>query len=174
MIVPVRAPRRETVVRASGLVVTLGAAGLLGWLLATQPGTMADVRGGLAATVGLYRIDQAAFDEGLRYFREDKFREARLAFARADPALRDATTQYYVAYSFYRQGWGRVYNDDALFREALRALDRAVADAPSGRVRVDDPTLGLRSSDELRAELERGLTRELSDLNPMRVLRPRQ
>jgi hypothetical protein len=41
-------------------------------------------------------------------------------------------------------------------------------------VQVDDPTLGLRSSDELRAELERGLTRELSDFNPMRVLRPRQ
>jgi hypothetical protein len=60
-----------------------------------------------------------------------------------------------------------------LFREALRALDRAVA-AASGQVHVDDPTLGLRSSDELRAELERGLTRELSDFNPMRVLRPRQ
>ena len=160
--------------RVSGLVVTFGAASLLGWLLATQPGTMADVRGGLAASVGLYRIDQAAFDEGLRYFRGDKFREARLAFARADPAMRDAATQYYVAYSFYRQGWGRVYNDDALFREALKALDRAVAATPSRRVRVDDPTLGLRSSDELRAELERGLTHELSDLNPMRVLRPRQ
>jgi hypothetical protein len=169
-----RAPRRDTIVRASGLVVTLGAAGLLGWLLAMQPGTMADVRGGLAASVGLYRLDQAAFDEGLRYFREDKFREARLAFARADPAMRDAKTQYYVAYSFYRQGWGRVYNDDELFRQALQALDRAVAATPSRRVRVDDPTLGLRSSDELRAELERGLTRELSDFNPMRVLRPRQ
>ena len=90
-----------------------------------------------------------------------------------DPAARHATTQFYTAYSFYREGWGRVYNDDVLFREALRALDRAVA-AASGQVRVDDPTLGLRSSDELRAELERGLTRELSDFNPMRVLRPRQ
>jgi tetratricopeptide (TPR) repeat protein len=166
--------RRDTVIRAGGLVVTLATASLLAWLLAAQPATMADVGGGLAATVGLYRIDQAAFDEGLRYFRDDKFREARLAFARADPAARDATTQFYMAYSLYRQGWGRVYNDDALFREALEALDRAAAAAPSGRVSVDDPTLGLRSSDELRAELERGLTRELSDLNPMRVFRPRQ
>jgi hypothetical protein len=165
---------RDTVVRVGGLVVTLGIASLLAWLLAVQPATMADVSGGLAAGVGLYRIDQAAFDDGLRYFREDKFREARLAFARADPAARDAVTQFYIAYSLYRQGWGRVYNDDTLFREALQALDRAAAAAPSGRVTVEDPLLGLRSSDELRAELERGLTRELSDLNPMRVFRPRQ
>lgn len=164
---------RETVIRLGGLIVSLGAAAFAAWLLATQPATMADVSGGLAASVGLYRIDQAAFDEGLRYFREDRFREARLAFARADPAARHPTTQFYTAYSFYREGWGRVYNDDALFREALHALDRAVAAAP-GPVHVADPTLGLRSSDELRVEIERGLTRELSDFNPMRVLRPRQ
>jgi tetratricopeptide (TPR) repeat protein len=166
--------RRDTAIRATGLVLSTAGAGLLAWLLAVQPATMTDLGGGLAASVGLYRIDQAAFDEGLRFFREDKFREARLAFERADPAARDATTQFYVAYSCYRQGWGRVYNDDALFREALEALDRAVAAAPGGRVIVDDQALGLRSSDELRAELERGLTRELSDLDPRRLLRPRQ
>jgi hypothetical protein len=165
---------RDTLIRAGGLVLSLAVASMIGWLLATQPATMADVGGGLAASIGLYRIDQAAFDEGVRYFREDRFREARLAFARADPAARDATTQFYVAYSFYRQGWGRVYSDDALFRQALQALDRAVAAASGRRVAVDDPTLGLRSSDELRAELERGITREFSDLNPMRVFRPRQ
>jgi hypothetical protein len=165
---------RETAIRATGLALSLVGAGLVAWLLAMQPATMTDLGGGLAASVGLYRIDRAAFDEGLRFFREDRFREARLAFARADPASRDATTQFYVAYSFYRQGWGRVYNDDALFREALQALDRAAAAAPAGRVTVDDPTLGLRSSDELRAELERGLTRELSDLDPRRLVRPRQ
>jgi len=165
---------RDTLIRAGGLVLSLGLATLIAWLLATQPATMTDVGGGLAASIGLYHIDQAAFDDGLRYFRGDKFREARLAFARADPAARDAKTQFYVAYSFYRQGWGRVYNDDELFRQALQALDRAVGAAPGRRVAVDDSTLGLRSSDELRAELERGITRELSDLNPMRVFRPRQ
>jgi hypothetical protein len=165
---------RETLVRVTGLVVSTASAGLLLWLLATQPPTMVDLRGGLTAGVGLYRIDRTAFDEGLTYFRGDRFREARLAFARADPAARDATTQFYVAYSFYRQGWGRVYNDNALFRDALKALDRADQVASGGRVAVDDPALGLRTSDELRAELERGLTFELSDLNPMRVTRKRQ
>jgi hypothetical protein len=49
-------------------------------------------------------------------------------------------------------------------------VDRAVAVAPDGRVMVDDPTLGMRSSDELKAELERGLQRDASDFNPFRVL----
>ena len=69
-----------------------------------------------------------------------------------------------------RQGWGRFYRDDALYKQALDALGRAVAAAPDGFIRVDDPGLTLRTSDELRGELERGLTRESSDLNPMRML----
>ena len=56
----------------------------------------------------------------------------------------------------------------------MSALDRAVAAAPGGRVVVDDPNLGLHTADELRAELEHGLTPEWSDLNPMRVFRARQ
>lgn len=165
---------REMFVRSFGLALSGAFAGAIAWALATQPRTMADVSGGLAASVGLYRVDQVAFDDGLRFFREDRFAEARTAFARADPAARDAVTQFYVAYSFYRQGWGRLYNDDALFRQAAEALDRAVAVSSSGRVAVEDSSLGLRTSDELRAELERGMTREISDLNPLRVFRPRQ
>ena len=146
----------------------------IAWVLLTQPSTVASVTGGLAASVGLYHVDQVALEEGLRQFRSDRFVEARLAFTRADPAARDATTQFYVAYSYYRQGWGRLYNDDTLFGLALAALDRADAAAPGGRVVVDDRTLGLRTSDELRAELQRGLTREASDLNPLRLFRSRQ
>ena len=62
--------RRDAFVRISGLVLTFAASSLLAWVLATQPATMADVGGGLAASVGLYRIDQAAFAEGLQYFRD--------------------------------------------------------------------------------------------------------
>src|SRR3954453_15756448 len=146
----------------------------IGWLYARQPQTVAEMTGALTASVGAYHVDADAFRRGLEFFHGAQFDAARLAFERADPAQQDPKTQFYVAYSYYRQGWGRVYNDDALFREALQALDRAVAAAPGRRVAVDDTTLGLRSSDELRAELERGITRELSDLNPMRVFRPRQ
>ena len=161
-------------IRLVGLAGSAAGAALLVWLYSAQPATFAEVRGGLTSSVGLYRIDEQALAEGLEHFRADRFVEARLAFARADPAQRDAITQFYVAYAFYRQGWGRLSNDDTLFRASLDALNRADANAPDGRVKVSDPTLKLQSSDLLRAELQRGLTREWSDLNPLRVLRERQ
>ena len=52
--------------------------------------------------------------------------EASAALTRADPAERNPQRQFYIAYSFYRQGWGRLYHDDALYRQGLQVLDRAV------------------------------------------------
>jgi hypothetical protein len=161
-------------VRAAGLTFSALYAAIIVWLYASQPQTGAEAIGGLAATVGAYRVDTQAFEEGLAFFRRDMFAEARLAFLRADPARRDARTQFYIAYTFYRQGWGRLYNDDELFRQGLEAVDRAIAIAPSGRVIVDDTQLGMHSSDELKAELERGLRRDASDLNPLRVFDQRK
>lgn len=165
---------REDVVRGTGVVVALAYAGLIGWMYASQPQTIAQVTGGLTASVGAYRVDPQAFDDGLRFFRDDQFVEARAALARADPAERDARTQFYIAYSYYRQGWGRTYNDDALFAEGLKAIDKAIAVAPNGRLVVEDPDLKMHSADELRAELEEGLRRDASDFNPLRLLRERK
>lgn len=161
-------------VRILGLGISLAYAALIGWLYVSQPQTVAHVAGGLAAGAGVYRVDALATADALAFFRRDAFAEARLAFARADPAERDARTQFYVAYSYYRQGWGRVYNDDTLFRKGLEAADRAIELAPDHRLVVDDESLGMRSADELKAELERGLTREPSDFNPLKVLRSRK
>jgi hypothetical protein len=166
--------RSPALVRAAGLALSIAYAAAIVWAYARQPQTIAEVRGGLTATVGAYRIDQPAFAEGLRFFRNDQFREARLAFDRADPAHRDPPTQFYVAYSFYREGWGRVYVDRDLYRQGLEALGLATAAAPDRRVVVDDAALAMKTSEELQAELERGLTREWSDLNPMRVFRERK
>ena len=82
--------------------------------------------------------------------------------------------QFYIAYSYYREGWGRVYNDDALFQRGLETVERAIAAAPHGRVAVDDPDLQMRSADELKAELQAGIRRDASDLNPLRVFRQRK
>ena len=163
-----------TAIRVAGMAGALVYASFITWLFAAQPQSAAEVRGGVAATLGAYRIDQASFDEALRFFRRDQFVEARAAFARADPGQQDARTQFYVAYSYYRQGWGRVFNDDDLFRKGLEAVDRAMAVSPGGRVQVADPDLGMPSADELRAELERGLTREASDFDPRKLLRVRK
>ena len=165
---------REQVVRGLGLVLAIVYASAIVWTYVRQPQTMAQVAGGLAAGVGAYRIDEQAFADGLAFFRKDQFVEARAAFARADPAEQDARSQFYIAYSYYRQGWGRVYSDDALFTEGLKRVEKAIALAPAGRLVVDDPDLQMRTGDELRAEFQAGLRRDASDFNPLRVLRERK
>ena len=165
---------REPVVRAIGLVASASYAAVLGWLFMTQPQTLTEAVGGLTASVGAYRIDEQAFADGLRFFRADQFVEARAAFARADPAQQDARTQFYVAYSYYRQGWGRTHSDDTLFSAGLTAVNRAIAVAPDGRLVVDDATLIMRTADELKAELEAGLRTDAADFNPLRVFESRK
>ncbi len=164
----------EPVARRVGLVLVLAYAGVIGWLFATQPRTITDAVGEVSAGLGTYAIDAQAFGDGLSFFRKDQFTEARSAFARADPATRDATTQFYIAYSFYRQGWHRTHSDDALFKEGLVTVDRAIALAPNQRLVVEDANLQMRSGDELRAELQDGLVQDASDFNPTRLLRPRK
>ena len=165
---------REQVVRGAGLVVALVYAAMIVWAYARQPRTIAQVTGGLSATIGAYRVEPRSYADGLQFFRRDQFVEARAAFARADPAERDAQTQFYIAYSYYREGWGRLYSTDALFAKGLESANKAIALAPGGRLVVDDPDLQMHSADELKAELQRGLERDLSDLNPMRLFRTRK
>lgn len=160
--------------RIAGLVVSLAYAAFIIWLYAAQPQTVAQVTGSMASGMGAYRVDTQATSDALGFFYRDRFPEARAAFERADPAHRDARSQFYIAYSYYRQGWGRVYNDDTLFRKGIEAVDRAIAAAPDHRLVVDDPELGMKTGDELKAELERGVTREAADFNPLKIFRSRK
>jgi hypothetical protein len=165
---------RDSGLRAIGLASSLCYAVLIVWVYAHQPQSFAEVSGGLTSSIGAYQIDQAAFDEALRLFRGGQFEAARAAFDRADPAHRDARTQFYIAYTFYRQGWGRFYDDDQLFGMGVEAADRAIALAPHGNFREDDPNLMMHTADELRAELQAGRRRDSSDMNPLGILRPRK
>jgi hypothetical protein len=164
----------DATIRAIGLVIALCYATFIGWVYARQPQSAAEVAGGLSASIGAYRVDPQAFEDGLGFFRRGEFAAARSAFARADPAQQDPRTQFYVAYSCYRQGWGRLYADEALFAQGLEAVNRAIARAPGGRIVVDDVDLQMRSGDELKAELEAGLRRDASNFNPLRLLRSRK
>ena len=165
---------RDGLVRAVGLGCAVVYAVFIAWLYVRQPQTTAEITGGLSASVGAYRIDAQAFEDGIRFFKRDEFGAARNAFARADPAQQDARTQFYIAYSYYRQGWGRLYQDDELFTQGLDAVNRAVSVAPGGRVVVNDPDLQMRSADELKAELEAGIRRDSSDFNPLKLMRRRK
>lgn len=122
--------------------------------------------------IGTYNIDQARFDAGLLAFRQDNFVAARDNFERADPEKHDAKTQFYIAYSFYRQGWGRVSNDDALFKQGLEVVDRVIALDPDFKVTDDD--LKIKTPAELKNEFEEGLKITPGDFNPLKVFRERK
>jgi hypothetical protein len=122
--------------------------------------------------IGTYTVDKELFAVGLQAFRSDNFIAARDAFRRADPERRDPDTQFYIAYSYYRQGWGRISNDNELFRQGLESLERVTVLDPN--YRTSDADLKLPTPAELRNELEEGMRITLSDLNPLRVLRERK
>jgi len=165
---------KDAAIRGAGLVLTALYAAFITWVYASQPRTVAQLTGGMAASVGAYQVDRDSFNQGLQFFRNDQFVEARAALGRADPARQDPTTQFYIAYSYYRQGWGRMYSDDALFAKGLESVDHAISIAPGHRLDVPDPALQMRTADELRAELSRGLTKDATDFDPRRFLRERK
>lgn len=153
---------------------TLIYAALVVWLYATAPRSVADVTARASVAVGTYEIDRARFDAGRDLFLREQYAAARDEWGRADPAQRDARTQFYIAYSFYRQGWGRVYNDDVLFRQGLEAADRAIALSTDAPLLIDDADLKIHSAAELKAELASGLEQTADDLNPLKVFRERK
>ena len=165
---------REATVRTIGLAIAASYGAFIVWMYVRQPQSVAEVTGGLTASLGAYHIDQRSFDEGLRFFRNDQFTAARLAFDRADPAHQDARTRFYIAYTFYREGWGRLYHDDRLFARGLEAVDQAIALDPRGTLVIEDPDLVLRSPGELKGELEAGLRSDPSDLNPLSAFQRRK
>ncbi len=153
------------------------------FLYATAPRSLEEVSAKAMTTVeniaskgtvviGTYEVDALLFGQGFAAFRQDNFVAARDAFNRADPEMRDARTQFYIAYSFYRQGWGRVTNDDVLFKQALESVERVRQIDPN--FRSDDAGLLLPTPAELTSELEEGLVVTASDFNPLRVFRERK
>jgi len=162
-----------TTLRIIGLAVTLLYAAAILRVYVQRPTSLPEMSASLTSVVRAYQIDRERFDQGLGFFRHNQFAEARDAFAHADPGRQDPTVQFYVAYSYLRQGWGRVYSDDSLFAAGKAALDRARQVAPGGTVTVADPDLKLHTAEELAAEFDRGMTNDVSDLNPAKLFRER-
>jgi hypothetical protein len=165
---------QHRLIQSVGIAWTLLYAVFIIWIYATEPRTFKDVASGVEIAAGTYQVDAQKFETALQLFRQEKFRAARDEWGRADPQQQDARTQFYIAYAFYREGWGRVYSDDALFKQGLEAVTRAINLAPGGTLRVDDADLQMHTPAELKAELEQGTERSLDDLNPFKVLRQRK
>jgi len=164
---------QSKLIQIAGLVFSLAYAAFIIWIYATEPRTFKEVTTSAEVAAGTYEINQENFNSALSLFRREQFRAARDEWQRADPAQRDARTQFYIAYSFYREGWGRVYFDQALFKQGVEAVNRAIALSPSP-LTIDDPDLHMHTAAELKTELEQGLERSWSDVNPLKVLRTRK
>ena len=173
----------EKYIQISGVLLTVFYAVFIAWIYIAEPQSLDEFPAKAQTTIdnvttktqiaiGTYEVDKARFDEGLKAFRADNFIAARDNFERADPEKRDAKTHFYIAYSFYRQGFGKVYNDDALFKQGLEQTNRVIASDKN--FRSDDPDLKLKTPAELKNEFEEGLKVTASDFNPFKILRQRK
>ncbi len=153
------------------VLITVGFA-FVTFLYWTEPRSFSEVSTKSQVVLGTYEVNKAELEKGIASFKSDQFETARTSFERADPEKRDANTQFYIAYSYYRQGWGRVYNDDKQFKPGLEAANRVIALDPN--FQTADQSLGMKTPGELKNELEEGLKITPSDLNPMKLFRERK
>ena len=165
---------QRRLIQIIGIVWTIVYAAAIVWIYATEPRSLKEVATNTQVAAGVYEINQAKFNSGLALFRREQFRAARDEWATADPAQKDPRTQFYIAYAFYREGWGRVYFDKELFKQGVEAVNRAMALAPNGMPAIDDPDLQIHTAPELKTELEQGTETTWGDLNPLKVLRTRK
>ena len=163
---------KEKYIHILGIVLVFAGFIFVAFLYWTEPRSLAEVTTKSQVALGTYEINKDDFTRGLTLFKNDDFIGARIAFDRADPEKRDANTQFYVAYSFYRQGWGRLSNDDSLFKPGLEAVNRVIALDPN--FRTNDETLVMKTPSELKYDLEEGLKITPSDFNPMKLIRERK
>jgi hypothetical protein len=165
---------QRKLIQIAGLIWTLVYASIIVWIYATEPRSFREVATNSEIATGTYEINQEKFNNGLLLFRRDQFRAAREEWVGADPAQKDPRTQFYIGYACYREGWGRVYYDDPLFKQGLEAVNRAINITPNGVLMVDDPNLQMHTAAELKAELEQGTERSWKDLNPLKLFRQRK
>ena len=174
---------KEKHIQISGILLTLFYGFFVAWIYWAKPKNLEEVSIKAKETVtqatskakvitNTYEVDKQKFDEGLEAFRKDNFILARDLFERADPENRDAKTQFYIAYTFYRQGWGRFSNDDELFKQGVEQIGRVTKIDPD--FKSDDADLKLQTPVELKNEFTEGLRFTMDDLNPLRVTRERK
>lgn len=160
---------KEKHIQILGIAVVALGLSFIAFLYWSQPRSLAEVATKGSVAIGTYEVNKTEFDAGVAAFRQDQFVAARAAFERADPEKRDAATQFYITYAYYREGWGRVSNDDALFNSGREAVTRV-----DPNFRSTDAALQMKTPAELKFELEEGLKLSASDFNPLKLTKERK
>jgi hypothetical protein len=174
---------KEKYIQILGIILTLVYGFFILWLYWAAPKNLVEVSTKAKETIentttkgqiiiGTYEVDAAKFGDGLKAFRADNFVAARSFFENADPEQRDAKTQFYIAYSFYRQGFGKLYNDDELFKKGLEQTNRVIT--LDKIFKSDDADLKMKTPAELKNEFEEGLRVTAEDFNPLKLTRERK
>jgi len=174
---------KEKYIQIFGIVVTVAYAFIVAWFYWVAPKNLGEVTSKAKQTIetattktqvaiGVYEVDKLKFREGLRAFHQDRFIVALDNFEKADKESRDATTQFYIAYTYYRQGWGRISNDDELFKKGLEKVKRVIQ--IDDDFKSADVDLKMKTPVELKHELEEGLRITANDFNPLRLTRQRK
>jgi hypothetical protein len=167
---------REVLVRASGLLFAAAYAAFIVSVYARQPRPVRQLAGGVAASVGAYRVDPVNFQEGLRFFRATSSPRPGPPSSAPTPAREDAAPrQFYIAYSYYPPGLGpRVQGRCALSPGAWRWSTARSRALPADGSWWSDPPCACTLRTSCARSCSAGWLRELSDLNPMKVLEERK
>lgn len=174
---------KEKYIQILGIFLTVTYGFFIAWLYWAEPKNLEEFSVKAKETIestttqaqvitGTYEIDRAKFDDGLKAFRADNFVAARQFFENADPERRDANVQFYIAYSYYRQGFGKLYNDDELFKKGLEQTNRVTG--IDKNFKSADTGLQMKTPAELKNEFEEGLRTTAEDFNPFRLTRERK
>ncbi|HEX8491433.1 MAG TPA: hypothetical protein VF658_01200 [Pyrinomonadaceae bacterium] len=160
---------QHRLIQSVGICWTLLYAAFIIWIYATEPRNLKEVATKTSVEIGTYQIDQPKFDAALEMFKNKNYAAARDEFERADPERRDFRTQFYIAYSFYRDGCNWLRGDNTLYKQALEAVNRAIALVPAGSnyvVNDEGVDIQLHTPAELKAEIDEGLNVSWGDLWP--------
>lgn len=175
---------KQKYIQISSIVLVAVIGGFIVFLYATAPRSLEELSAKAKETVdnavtkgqvltGIYTANRVKVNQGIGQFRQEKYEIARELFNEADPEKRDGQTQFYIAYSFYREGWGKFANDDKLFEQAYEAGKRAQILLGENFV-SDDADLKLKTTADLLAEIEEGLRVTPDDFNPQKWFRERK
>jgi len=168
-----RSPRPEhqikmkRTVQILGLVIAILYGSVIVWVYARRPQSFGELKTQASIQANVYSINQQNFDEALKQFNTGDYNSAIGQFRLADPAQADPASQYYIAYSYYLLGRGRIFNDEDLFKKAIEAVDRCLDNAPNHIFEIDRSDLEIKNADTLHQKLSDGLKHTMPSLNPL-------
>src|SRR5262249_9180990 len=129
--------RMKRTIEVLGLATSVLYASFIVWVYARRPQSLAELKTQASIQANVYHINQQNFDEAIKEFDTGDYNSAIGQLKLADPAQKDPTSQYYIAYSYYLLGRGRIFNDEDMFNRAIEAIDRCLDNAPNHIFEID-------------------------------------